>query len=126
MTPIVDDVCHLLPPLIDNVVVAYILPCLPMTPSMLWCLCQVNKGWCTVVRETIAWSVLGLVNINNHTYQKFVAMHGLKKHFLHECLQIEIDYIQDFLEWYDTIKSFENVESYTNIIFSSSSLRLLI
>jgi len=31
ITPIVDDVCHLLPPLIDNVVVTYILPCLPMT-----------------------------------------------------------------------------------------------
>jgi len=83
MTLIVDDVCHL-PPLVDNVVVAHILPCLPMTLSMLWCLCQVNKGWCTVVGETIAWSVLGLVNINNQAYQKIVAMHGLKKHSLHE------------------------------------------
>jgi hypothetical protein len=79
-----------------------------------------------VVGETIAWSVLGLVNINNQTYQKFVAMHGLKKHSLHEWFQIEIDYLQDFLEWYDTFESFENVESYANIYFSSSSLRLLV
>ncbi len=36
ITPIFYDVCHLLPPLINNVVVTYIFPCLPMT--MFWCL----------------------------------------------------------------------------------------
>jgi hypothetical protein len=53
-------------------------------------------------------------------------MHGLKKHFLHEQLQIEINYLQDFLEWYDTFESFENVELNVNTDFSSSSLRLLV
>jgi hypothetical protein len=47
-------------------------------------------------------------------------MYGLKRHSLHEQLQIEIDYLQDFLEWYDTFESFENVESHANTIFSSS------
>ncbi len=63
--------------------------------------------------------------MNNHAYQNFVIMHGLKRCFLHEQLQIEIDYLQDFLEWYDTFESFENVELDANIDFSSSSLRLL-
>jgi hypothetical protein len=53
-------------------------------------------------------------------------MHGFKKHFLHERLQIEIDYLQDFLEWYDTFESFENVELDVNTNFSSSSLGLLV
>jgi hypothetical protein len=44
-------------------------------------------------------------------------MHGFKKHSLHEQLQIEIDHLQDFLEWYDTFESFENVESYANNVF---------
>jgi hypothetical protein len=52
-------------------------------------------------------------------------MHGLKRCSLHEQLQIEIDYLQDFLEWYDTFESFENVKD-ANINFSSSSLRLLV
>jgi hypothetical protein len=75
--------------------------------------------------ETIAWNALELVKMNNHAYQNFVIMHGLKRCFLHEQLQIEIDYLQDFLEWYDTFESFENVELDANIDFSSSSLRLL-
>jgi hypothetical protein len=53
-------------------------------------------------------------------------MHGLKRRSLHEWLQIEIDYLQDFLKWYDTFESFENVESDANIDFSSSSLGLLV
>jgi hypothetical protein len=52
-------------------------------------------------------------------------MHGLKKCSLHEQLQIEIYYLQDFLEWYDTFESFENVESDANTNFFSSSLGLL-
>ncbi len=67
--------------------------------------------------ETIAWNVLKLIKINNQAYQKFVAMHGLKKCSLHEQLQIEIYYLQDFLGWYDTFESFENVESDANTIF---------
>ncbi len=42
---------------------------------------------------------------------------------MHEWLQIEIDYLQDF---YDTFESFENVELDANIDFSSSSLGLLV
>jgi len=76
--------------------------------------------------ETITWNVLELIKINIQAYHKFVAMHGLKRHSLHEWLQIEINYLQDFLEWYDTFESFENVESNENIFFSSSSLRLLV
>ncbi len=53
-------------------------------------------------------------------------MHGFKRCYLHEQLQIEIDYLQDFLEWYDTLESFENVESYVNTIFFSSLIRLLV
>ncbi len=52
-------------------------------------------------------------------------MHGLKKRSLHEWLQIEIDYLQDFFKWYDTFESFENVESDANTYFSSCSLGLL-
>jgi hypothetical protein len=69
--------------------------------------------------ETIAWNALELVKMNNHAYRNFVIMHGLKRCFLHEQLQIEIDYLQDFLEWYDTFESFENVELDANINFSS-------
>ncbi len=76
--------------------------------------------------ETIGWNALELVKINNQAYQKFVAMYGFKKRSFHEWLQIEIDYLQDFLEWYDTFESFENVESDANTNFSSSSLGLLI
>ncbi len=43
--------------------------------------------------ETIAWNVLELIKINNQAHQKFVTMHGFKKRFLHEWLQIEIDYL---------------------------------
>jgi hypothetical protein len=53
-------------------------------------------------------------------------MHGLKRCSFHEQLQTEIDYLQDFLKWYDTFESFENVELYANTNFSSSSLRLLV
>jgi hypothetical protein len=53
-------------------------------------------------------------------------MHGLKRCSFHKKLQIEINYLQDFMEWYDTFESFENVESDANIDFSSSSLRLLV
>jgi hypothetical protein len=53
-------------------------------------------------------------------------MHGLKRRPLHEWLQIEIDYLQDFLEWYDTFESFENVKLDANTNFSSSSLGLLV
>jgi len=53
-------------------------------------------------------------------------MHGLKKCSLHERLQIEINYLQYFLEWYDTFESVENVELDVNTYFSSSSLGLLI
>jgi hypothetical protein len=53
-------------------------------------------------------------------------MHGLKRCSLHEQLQIEIDYLQEFLEQYDTFESFENVEIDANIDFSSSLLRLLV
>ncbi len=77
--------------------------------------------------ETIMWNALELIKINNQAYHKYVAMHGLKKCSIHEQFQIEIDYLQDFLEWYDdTFESFENMESNTNTIFSFSSLRLLI
>jgi hypothetical protein len=76
--------------------------------------------------KTIAWNVLEVVKINNQVYQNFIAMYGLKKRCFHEWLQIEIDYLQDFLEWYDAFESFENVELNTNIDFFSSSLGLLI
>ncbi len=122
----VDDACHLLPPLTNNIVVAHILPCLPMTPSMFWRLHRVNKGWWKAVGETIAWNALKFVKINNQAYQKFVAMHGLKRYSFHKWLQIEIDYLQDFMEWYDTFESFENVELDANTNFSSFSLRLLV
>jgi hypothetical protein len=94
--------------------------------SMLWHLHQVNKGWCKAKGEIIAWNVLELVKINNQVHHKFVAMHGFQRCFLHECLQIEIYYLQDFLEWYDTLESFENVESNANTIFSFFSSRLLV
>jgi hypothetical protein len=58
----------LLPPLINNVAVAYLIPCLPMTPSLLWHLCNINKGWCEEMRETIAWNVLELIKVNNQAY----------------------------------------------------------
>ncbi len=41
-------------------------------------------------------------------------------------IQIEIDYLQDFMEWYDTFKSFENAKLNANTIFFPSSLGLLI
>jgi len=53
-------------------------------------------------------------------------MHGLKRHSLYEQLQIKIHYSQEFLEWYDTFESFENVELNANTDFSSSSLWLLV
>jgi hypothetical protein len=53
-------------------------------------------------------------------------MHSLKRCYFHEQLQIEINYLQDFLEWYDTFESFENVELDANIIFSFFSLGLLV
>jgi hypothetical protein len=31
-----------------------------MTLSMLWCLRQVNKGWCKIVGEIIAWMLWNL------------------------------------------------------------------
>jgi hypothetical protein len=76
--------------------------------------------------ETITWSALELVKINNQVHQKFVAMHGFKRCSPRERLQIEIDYLQDFLEWYDTFESFENVESDANTNFSFFSLGLLV
>ncbi len=76
--------------------------------------------------ETVAWNALEFVKINNQAYQKFVAMHGLKSCSLHKQLQIEIDYLQDFMEWYDTFESFENVELNANTNSSSSSLGLLV
>jgi hypothetical protein len=76
--------------------------------------------------EIITWNVLESIKINIQAYHKFVAMHGFKRHSFYERLQIEIDYLQDFLKWYNTFESFENVESNANIDFSSSSLKLLV
>jgi hypothetical protein len=53
-------------------------------------------------------------------------MHGFKRRSFHERLQNKIDYLQDFLESYDTFKSFGNVESDANTICFSSSLGLLV
>jgi hypothetical protein len=53
-------------------------------------------------------------------------MHGFKRPFLHEWLQIEIDYLQELWEWYDTFESFENVEFDANEKKSFSSLSLLV
>jgi hypothetical protein len=78
------------------------------------------------VGETITWNVLEVVKMNNQAYHNFVAMHGLKRCSLHEQFQIEINYLQDFLAWYDTFESFEKVELDANIYFSSFSLRLLV
>jgi hypothetical protein len=78
------------------------------------------------MRETIAWNVLELVKINNQVYQNFVTMHGFKRCFFHKRLQIEIYYLLDFMEWYDTFEYFENVELDANIDFLLSSLRLLV
>jgi len=58
------------------------------------------------MEKTIAWNVLELIKINNQAYHKFVTLHGLKRCYLHEWLQIEINYLQDFLEWYDTFELF--------------------
>jgi hypothetical protein len=58
----------LLPPFIDNVAVAYFIPYLPMTSSMLWHLCNINKGWCEVMGETITWNFLELIKVNNEAY----------------------------------------------------------
>jgi hypothetical protein len=114
ITPIVDNACYLLPPFTNNVMVIEILLCIPMTLSMLGCFCWITMGWCKVMGKTIAWNSLELIKINNQAYHKFVTLHGLKRCFLHEWYQIEINYLQDFLEWYDTFESFENVESYAN------------
>jgi hypothetical protein len=81
--------------------------------------------WCKALGEIIAWNVLELVKIINQAYQKFVTMHGLKICSFHKRLQIEINYLQNFMEWYDAFESFENVELYANTIFFSS-LGLLI
>jgi hypothetical protein len=43
-----------------------------------------KQGWCKVVGKTIAWNALEFIKVNNHAYHKIVAMHGLKRHYLHE------------------------------------------
>jgi hypothetical protein len=43
-----------------------------------------KQGWCKVVGETITWNALEFIKVNNHAYHKIVAMHGLKRHYLHE------------------------------------------
>jgi hypothetical protein len=58
----------LLPPLINNVAVAYLIPCLLMTRSMIWHLRNINKGWCEVMGETIASNALELIKVNNQAY----------------------------------------------------------
>ncbi len=55
--------------------------------------------------KTITWNALELIKVNNQVYHKFVTLHGFKRCYLHEQLQIEITY-KIFLEWYDTFESF--------------------
>lgn len=49
--------CNLLPPLMDNIVVAHIFLQLPLNPSMLWHLHQISKVWFTkFVNKSLLWN----------------------------------------------------------------------
>jgi hypothetical protein len=48
--------CTLLPPFLDSIILAHIFTLLPLTPSMLWQLCQINKLWFLILGESVLWN----------------------------------------------------------------------
>jgi hypothetical protein len=60
---------------------------------------------CRVMGKTIVLNVLELVNVKNHFYHKAITMHYSKNGFFHERFQVEINCLEEVLEWYDTYLS---------------------
>jgi len=48
--------CTLLPPFLDSIVLAHIFTLLPLTPLMLWQICQINKPWYFILGESVPWN----------------------------------------------------------------------
>jgi len=81
---------HLLLPLIDGFVIEHIFPNLPLDPSMMWHLLQVNYVWHRVVDESLEWHALNIVKYHNVFYHHVIATQGLLKHYLKQHLQFEV------------------------------------
>jgi hypothetical protein len=65
-----DNLSYLFSPLTDAIVIEHILTHLPMNPSMIWHLCQVNQGWYKVVGGIVEWQALEIVKYHN-TFHNF-------------------------------------------------------
>jgi hypothetical protein len=62
-----------------------------MDPSTMWCFHRVNKSWYNIVGNTMAWSVLEIVRIDNTSYHETIQAYELPKHSLKTCLQFELE-----------------------------------
>ncbi len=84
-----------LSPLLDPIVMQHIFTCLPLTPSMFWCLRRVNKAWFMFVGKSPPWNALEVVRINHKSYLQQLANSGtlgqsLQMHFEFELQALKI------------------------------------
>jgi hypothetical protein len=80
----------LLPPFSNAIVINHIIPCLPRTPSMLWCLCQMNKMLFTIVSKSLSWNTLEMVKLDYIYYFNYIWEHGMKRQPLEARFEIEL------------------------------------
>jgi hypothetical protein len=72
--------------------IEHILPNLPLDPSMMWHLFQVNHVWHKVVGESFKWHALNIVKYHNVLYRHTIVTQGLPRHFLKQHLEFEVHY----------------------------------
>ncbi len=78
----------------DAIVIEHILPKLPLDPSMMWRLHQVNQMWHKVVGESFEWHALNIVKHHNVFYHHIIATQGLPRCSSKQGLQFEVHYLK--------------------------------
>jgi hypothetical protein len=82
---------------------------LPLDPSMMWHLHQVNCVWHRVVGASLEWHALNIVKYPNVFYHHTIATQGPPRCSLKQCLQFEVYYLKlcfldDIIIWGFSLK----------------------
>ncbi len=80
----------LLCPLVDPIIMQHIFTCLPLIPSMIWCLRSVNKAWFMFVGKSPPWNALEVVRINHKSYLQRLANSGTPRQSLQMHFEFEL------------------------------------
>ncbi len=96
--------CTLLPPFLDSIVLAHIFIMLPLTPSMLWWFCRINKPWFLIVGKSVPWNTLEVVKINHKSYLQHVTTSHTPRQSFKMCFEGEFRTLQKFIEPWDLVE----------------------